>query len=252
MSRRTTAEATTRLSGAVEATNVQLRGVGIQHSRRRREAMVDGEGRAARACPRTDLERGRLGGQRCGEGPCGWIYGQRKVPEREAHYRAQFVERPFDLPERPPRVRAFVVADTRIRRPSGSAADMVPTASSKRGHPRILLRWPGVLMSLSRFIRVVRHGSQKPTDCRTRHVDAGRQLLVDTRIFPTKLLMPVRTATGGVLELQALLDDPFSVPLRRWRTASARQTTKITWRRPSVGGELAPGGRGDEEELRPG
>ena len=77
--------------------------------------------------PEPVLERGRLG--RGGRGERVRVdLGQRKVPEREAHTLAQSSLDPFDLPKRPARVGAFVVAvlDDQRARPTRRGRDRPP------------------------------------------------------------------------------------------------------------------------------
>ncbi len=78
-------------------------------------------------------------------------------------------------------------------------------------------------------------------------MDAAWQLLVDLENLPDGTVLPVGGIRAGVLEFQAVLVDPFVCRFHGGDEFLRADDEDDAGGAPGVGGELAAGGRGDDE-----
>jgi len=135
--------------------------------------------------PEVPLDAGRLGRFGRGEG-MGVDLGEREMPEGEANTLGQLVLDTFDLPERSPRVRAFVVAVLEDDPPTDRTADVIDVLVQR-------LQWVRIPHRVGRHVRLLGPGraAQKPTACRIRTtlIRPGCSWWI-SRTLPTRLCCP--------------------------------------------------------------
>ena len=78
-------------------------------------------------------------------------------------------------------------------------------------------------------------------------MDAPGRLLVDLEDLSDQAVLPVGGVGAGVLELEAVLEDPLAGRFRVGDELLRADDEDDVGGAPRVGGELAAGGRGDDE-----
>ena len=83
-------------------------------------------------------------------------------------------------------------------------------------------------------------------------MDAAGVLLVDLENLSDAAVLPVGGVGAGVLEWQAVLEDPLARRFQAGDELLRADDEDDVGGAPGVGGELAAGGRGDDEAFRRG